>query len=74
MLGGDGLAAELALVVGGRDDAGLAQVRRLVQLQAGVPRERGVATLHVTLVRLLAGVRPPMRGQHVLVAHLKQID
>ena len=45
MLRRDGLSAQLALVVGGRDDAGLPKVRRLVQLQAGVPREGRIATL-----------------------------
>ena len=41
----DGLATQFTLVVGGWDDAGLTKVRRLVQLQAGVPRERRIATL-----------------------------
>ena len=43
-----------------------------------VPRQLAALCARVraklTLVRLLAGVRPPMRGQHVLVAHLKQIE
>ena len=67
----DGLAAQLALVVGGGHDAGLAQVRRLVQLQPSVARERRAAPLHVALIRLLTGVRPAVGGQHVLVAHLQ---
>ena len=42
----------------------------LVQFEPGVAREGGVAALHVALVRLLPRVRSPVRGQHVLVAHL----
>ena len=34
------------------------------------PSNFSLSTHHVALVGLLPGVRPPMRGQHVLVAHL----
>ena len=63
---GQVLPAALALVVVGRDEALLAQVRRLVVLELDALREGGVAAGEVALVGPLVRVQHAVLGQRLL--------